>query len=241
MATSPEPMDISDTERKISMQACNVLNELRKNGQLCDAVIVVEDGNFPVHRAIMSACSPYFRALFTNGMNETDQREVYIPGVTADMMSLIVDYAYTRDVTICSSNVERLVQAADQFHVLGLVKACTNFLVTQLEPENCIGIRSFARLFFCSNLERVATHYIMENFPEIASKSNEILNLTQSELIEILESDDLNVKNEETVFDCMVRWIKHDEAARKPQTYGILKTIRLGLLSTQYFVETVKV
>jgi len=57
-------------------KACNVLNDLRKNGQLCDAVIRVEDGHFTVHRAIMSACSPYFRALFTNGMHETDKREV---------------------------------------------------------------------------------------------------------------------------------------------------------------------
>jgi len=57
-------------------KACNVLNDLRKNGQLCDAVIRVEDGHFRVHRAIMSACSPYFRALFTNGMHETDKREV---------------------------------------------------------------------------------------------------------------------------------------------------------------------
>ena len=65
-----------DTERKISVQAVNVLNELRRSGQLCDAVIKVEGRSFPVHRAILSACSPYFRALFTNGMTETGQREV---------------------------------------------------------------------------------------------------------------------------------------------------------------------
>ena len=53
-----------------------MLNDLRKSGQLCDAVLRVEDGHFTVHRAIMSACSPYFRALFTNGIHETDKREV---------------------------------------------------------------------------------------------------------------------------------------------------------------------
>ena len=58
------------------LQACNVLDELRKAGELCDAVIRVEDRTFRVHRAILSACSPYFRALFTNGMHETDQKEV---------------------------------------------------------------------------------------------------------------------------------------------------------------------
>ena len=45
--------------------ACNILMELRNNGQLCDAVIKVECEEFPIHRNIMSVCSPYFRSLFT--------------------------------------------------------------------------------------------------------------------------------------------------------------------------------
>ena len=45
-------------------------------GHLCDAVMVADDIRFPVHRAIMAANSPYFRALFTNGMRETDEKEV---------------------------------------------------------------------------------------------------------------------------------------------------------------------
>ncbi len=154
-----EHMDISaisDTERKISSEACNVLNELRRTGTLCDAILRVEDGQFPVHRAIMSACSPYFRALFTNGMHETDQREVFIPGVTADMMSLLIEYAYTRDAHVTAENVERLLPAADQFHVLGLLKACCNFLHKNIDHENCLGIRNFAKNFFCTGLARAA-------------------------------------------------------------------------------------
>lgn len=202
--TDSEIME-TDTERKISTQACNVLNELRRNGQLCDAVIRVEDGQFPVHRAIMSACSPYFRALFTNGMHETDQREVYIPGVAADMMGLIIEFAYTRDSNVNADNVERLLPAADQFHVLGLTKACCQYLASHLEPENCIGIRNFAKHYFCTGLERTSQRYIMEHFGEIATQNNEILTLSLEEFKEIVSSDDLNAKTEETVFDTVIR------------------------------------
>lgn len=236
-----ESMDAGDIERRISIQACNVLNDLRRSAQLCDAVVKVEDGHFPVHRAIMSACSPYFRALFTNGMHETDQREVFIPGVTSDMMGIIVEYAYTRAADVSVENVERLLPAADQFHVLGLVKLCTQFLSSQLDWDNCIGIRTFARYYFCTELERKATKYIMEHFAEIGMKSNEVLNLTCEQLCEILDSDDLNIKNEETVFDVVIRWINHDPQERRQYILALLKCIRLGLLSTAYFVETVKV
>lgn len=47
-----------------------VWNELRLNQQLCDGVIHCADGeDFRVHRAILSAVSPFFKALFTNSIN----------------------------------------------------------------------------------------------------------------------------------------------------------------------------
>ncbi len=157
-----ELMDTLETEKKISLQACNVLNDLRQSGQLCDAVIKVEDGQFPVHRPIISACSPYFRALFTNGMTETAQREIFIPGTTAEVMSQIIEYAYTRNATITAANVERLLPAADQFHVLGLLKSCTAFLMKELDLDNCIGIRNFARNYFCETLGKSSFFFITQ-------------------------------------------------------------------------------
>ena len=75
------------------------------------------------------------------------------------MMGLIIDYAYTRYADVTADNVERLLPAADQFHVLGLVKRCCDFLAVGLDVDNCIGIRNFARTFFCNNLERIANRF----------------------------------------------------------------------------------
>merc|ERR1712178_467711 len=233
--------DLSVADRRISVEACNVLNELRQAGQLCDAVVKVEDGQFPVHRAIMSACSPYFRALFTNGLHETDQREVVIPGCPADMMNIIIDFAYTRQAAITHENVERLLPAADQFHVMGLLKACCNFLEKRITVDNVLGIRNFARTYFCSGLDKFANKFVLDNFTEVSAKSNEILLLTVPEMCELLSSDELNIKSEERVFEAALRWINHDPPARKKHILELLQCVRLGLLSTQFFVEKVKV
>lgn len=168
-------------------------------------MLQVDDGSFEVHRAILSATSPYFRALFTNGMDETHHREVYIPGVSADIMGIIVEYAYTRNTLVTEDNVEYLLPAADHFHIMGLVKACTNFLMRQIDHHNVIGIRNFAKHYFCTSLERACHKFLMENFVRVAASGNELLTLPLTEFIDILESDDLNVKNEEFTFDVIMR------------------------------------
>ncbi|XP_041366387.1 kelch-like protein 10 [Gigantopelta aegis] len=228
-------------EEKFSVQACNVLAELRKSGELCDAVIKVDGQAFPIHRAILSACSPYFRALFTNQMSDTNRREVTITGVSADIMKVLIEYAYTRELIITRENVELLLPAADQFHVMGLLKQCCDFLYNEITPENVIGIRAFARAYFCHQLERSATKYILQNVSDVYTTSNEFLQLEVEEVCEILGSDDLNVRNEELVFEAVLRWIDYDPDRRKGHIARLLRTIRLGLLTTQYFVEKVKV
>lgn len=58
---SDTPMELG-SGRCMSIQAMQALFELKENNQLCDATIVLDDGSeIPVHRAILCACSAYFR------------------------------------------------------------------------------------------------------------------------------------------------------------------------------------
>jgi hypothetical protein len=95
-----------------------------------------------------AACSAFFRALFTNGMNETTDRIVDIHDIHSDMMSLIIDYAYTRDVPLNENNIYELLPVANQLQVLDLIELCEKYFDGRLTPENVLGIREFAR-FFC--------------------------------------------------------------------------------------------
>lgn len=227
-------------EGQLSMHSCQTLNDLRISRQLTDALVKVENQSFPIHRAVLSVSSPYFRALFTNEAFNTNSREIVIPGVSADIMKIIIDYAYTGHVDVNQENVEMLLPAADQFHVMGIVKRCCDFLSKELCATNCIGIYKFARMYFCHSLERISFRYLMYNFHEISTLSNEFLQLSTEELAEILSRDELNAKNEELVFDAVLRWIDYDPERRKGSIAKLLWYVRLGLLTTQYFVEKVK-
>ena len=98
--------------RRLSLKAYNVLDELRRSELLCDARIQCDDGvEFVVHRAILSgdpfstllifkpdlnviflikASSEFFRALFTSGLNQLDRKVLPVSGIDSDIMKLII-------------------------------------------------------------------------------------------------------------------------------------------------------
>lgn len=61
-STNAQRLIAGNGGRCMSTQAMQSLYDLRQNNVLCDAVLRLEDGGvFPIHRAILSACSNYFR------------------------------------------------------------------------------------------------------------------------------------------------------------------------------------
>ncbi|CAG0884895.1 unnamed protein product [Cyprideis torosa] len=227
--------------RPYSNEAMEALNSLRQKTLLCDAVLRTEDGGeFPIHRAILTASSSYFKALFTSSLNQEDKRDVLIPGITAEYLDLIIDYAYSRQTRINEENVTEVLVAADQYGVEGMIKDCTAFIGERINAQNCFGILNFARSYFCETLEKMALKYIMKYFPLVAEASDEFLAQPIEVISAILDSETLNIRNEEIAWEAALKWIKHDETNRKRYVVDLLKTIRLGLLDSQYFVRNVK-
>ncbi|CAF1030044.1 unnamed protein product [Adineta steineri] len=227
--------------RKYSPLMCDILLELRNSGEYCDVILRTDDQHlFNVHRAILCSCSSFFRALFTNGMNETTDQIVDIHDINGDIMDLIIDYVYTHEIKLNENNIFEILLAANQLQVLELFSLCENYLHDKLNPENILGIREFASFFFCKKLYEQTQIYLLTNFTEISIKSEEYLELKLEQIIDILNSDELNVKSEEAVFDASIRWIDWKIDERKKNIVDLLKCVRLGLLTTNFFIEKVK-
>lgn len=74
----PSPARLEHTSEKHPRHMLETLNILRKRRELCDVVLVVGNRKILAHRVIMSACSPYFHAMFTGELQESRQTEVVI-------------------------------------------------------------------------------------------------------------------------------------------------------------------
>ncbi|KAK1878700.1 Kelch-like protein 20 [Dissostichus eleginoides] len=217
----PQPARMPYVSDKHPRQTLEVINLLRKHRELCDVVLVVGAKKIYAHRVILSACSPYFRAMFTGELAESRQTEVVIRDIDERAMELLIDFAYTSQVTLAE-----------------IQEACCEFLKRQLDPSNCLGIRAFADTHSCRELLRIADKFTQHNFQEVM-ESEEFMLLPANQLIDIISSDELNVRSEEQVFNAVMAWVKYSIQERRPQLPQVLQHVRLPLLSPKFLVGTV--
>lgn len=163
----PQPARMPYVSDKHPRQTLEVINLLRKHRELCDVVLVVGAKKIYAHRVILSACSPYFRAMFTGELAESRQTEVVIRDIDERAMELLIDFAYTSQVTVEEGNVQTLLPAACLLQLAEIQEACCEFLKRQLDPSNCLGIRAFADTHSCRELLRIADKFTQHNFQEV--------------------------------------------------------------------------
>lgn len=63
--------------------------------------------------------------------------------------------------------IESLLSASCLLQLSSVVQACCSFLMKQLHPSNCLGIRSYADAQGCHDLQRAAHAYTMVGPPPL--------------------------------------------------------------------------
>ncbi|XP_063778762.1 kelch-like protein 5 isoform X3 [Pseudophryne corroboree] len=203
-----------------------------RHKQLCDVVLIAGDRRIPAHRLVLSSVSDYFAAMFTSDVREAKQEEIKMEGVEPNALWALVQYSYTGRLELKEDSIESLLSTACLLQLPLVVEACCKFLMKQLHPSNCLGIRSFADAQGCTDLHKVAHNYTMEHFMEVI-RNQEFLLLPGAEIAKLLASDDMNIPSEETILNALLTWVRHDVEQRRRDLSKLLAYIRLPLLAPQ--------
>ncbi len=222
------------SRRLLNKMAC-----LREEGRhLCDVVLQIGSRKLYAHRVVLSACSNYFCAMFTNSMLESRQETVTLTDLDEKAVEDLVEFAYTSKIDIHEDNVQPLLKAASILQLPEVTGACSDFLSQQLHPSNCLGITNFAEVHGCSELARTAWEYILDHFIDVVH-CDEYLQLGVENVKQLICSDSTKVHSEEQVFESMHKWMVYNLAHREKFAHELLNCIRLPLLKPVYLAEQV--
>ena len=156
--------------------------------------------------------------------------------VDSDSLKSLVDYIYTGELLITESNVQSLLITANLLNILNIKETCGQFIQSQIDVTNCLGICEFADYHSSCVLKKHAEAFIEQYFSEIVQKE-EFLNLNVDQLIRLISKDHLAVHSEKIVYDCVFKWISHDHEKRVSHIAKLMENVRFCLLKHEDLVS----
>ena len=163
--------------------------------------------------------------MFTIEMKEKTSDEIALKGVTADGLQPLLDSCYSGTIELTERNVADVLAAADLLSFMKVTEKCSVFLLKYLTPQNCLSTYSLGEQFNLMQLSKASNELIAEDFRSF-SKCNEFGSLNSSELMEVLNRDDLNVLSEDEICESLLSWVEFDTITRAESLPNLLKAIR---------------
>merc|ERR1711990_722185 len=135
----------SNFDKNFAPQFLLGLENLYKDRIFVDTTLVIGKTEIPVHRCVISAVSGYFRSMFAGSLKEAFQHErVELKELDENVVSNLIEYCYTGRITIDEQNVMRLLETANLLQFDTVRNMCSEFLINQLSPDNCIEMAEMA-------------------------------------------------------------------------------------------------
>ncbi|XP_066302965.1 kelch repeat and BTB domain-containing protein 2-like [Branchiostoma lanceolatum] len=147
------------------------------------------------------------------------------------MFGEILSYIYSGTLHVSLDKVQPLYQAADFLQLDYVRDTCSSYMVLNVERSTCVDLYKFADVFSVGSVLKACLECIYRNFAEVAS-SDEFCSLSVNQLTEIISHDELDVKEETTVWEAVVRWVQHSRDDRLHHLPSILHHIRFNLLTS---------
>lgn len=213
------------------------LRSLCSHPKLVDVTLSAGGRDFPCHRGVLALCSTYFHSMFSGDFVESIAARVELHDVDPDILSSLLDFAYTGKLTINQSNVEGLICTSSQLQFQTVRAVCSRYLQHQIDATNCLGILEFGAVHGCPEVMAKARAFLLENF-EAVQQGEEFLLMEKDRLVTCLSDEGLQIRVECTRVDAILRWVRHQQESRLCHLPELLALSHLSLLTLDYLSDT---
>ena len=133
--------------------------------QHSDVSFTVDEKEFRAHKAILSARSPVFAAMFEHPeMKENQLNRVDIEDIKPEVFQILLRFIYTDQVDLKNEETaEELLVVADRYMLKLLKNLCEDFLGGKLSVANCAELLMLADLHNATYLQEMSAGFIRRN------------------------------------------------------------------------------
>ena len=213
------------------------LDSQRKEGLLCDVVLSTGPGGeeFSAHRCLLAATSTYFRTMFAEEHNFTENTTgiVHLHSIDTEALEAILNMIYTGKLRLNLENVYSVVSAADHFLLDDVINHCVNFMFSVLNSKHAanevLKIKNTAEMYSLMFVEP-ATNAVLSKHITSVLESQAFLELPCDSVVNLLQHDSIHGYNETVFWEAALRWLKHDLKTRKVYLPLLMENIRFALM-----------
>ena len=211
---------------------------LRTNESFCDVTITVKGKEFKAHKVVLAAASPFFLALLTSGMQESNEQliKIELKEATAPVMEDVLRYVYTGNLSVTEERARNLIVTADHLLIPSLKTIAGNFLKDIVTIENCVSDYYFADKYQCVELKEKSREVINLNF-SVVMETEDFLKLDMKQVMEWVSGDDVVISAEEDVFNGILKWVGYNKSERERDFPELLRQVRLTSVSHDFLLN----
>lgn len=184
------------------------LEHVWREKQLFDFTVKINEETIQCHRLMLGSCSEFFQGLFRSGMREVTDNCVVIQDVSSEVFHLIIKALYTGVNILTSENFIDIWHAVHQLQITFMVDLCENYAIKSISKDTWGKIYVNSK-YLCSELvlDKLQT-FMLNNFDQI-SHSSTFLQLSFTEVEDLINSQELVVHNEDNVLEYVIRWVEY--------------------------------
>ncbi|XP_041374816.1 kelch-like protein 24 [Gigantopelta aegis] len=208
------------------------------NGSFTDMQVLCTDGTITGSRLVLASLSPYFRAMLISDTTESRTGVLELPSVSLPVFQDILKMIFCRVNLVDEDNCMQVMDAADMMQLDHIKQLCKIYLNQSLvlTPENCLHWWRTLKNYNFLDLSKRALSCFTDNLADLLKTEN-VIQLSRTELLEIISSDDLTCK-EDDILKAAMQWIEHNNPDVDDCQY-IFENVRLDIINRQFLVNEV--
>jgi len=166
------------------------MERLLETSTLTDVTIKCENKILECHKAILSARSNVFRAMFQHDMRETKNNEIIISDLDFTTVKDMVKFIYSGRLVDIAEKSDLLLSAADKYDIKDLKDICCQCLSANLNAEQIVDILVLSDLHKATELKNTAIQFLLCHKEEVFAQPDwkNKLKGHPDLLLEVLES-----------------------------------------------------